>query len=116
MVFWAVVFIALFLITAGCKKEGAVTPTATQTTTDMTGKVAQQVGEFSCADSDGGVAAEKAGKVTGLSNGEEYVYYDKCYPPSPILVEYYCEGNEFKNQNVRCPSGTKCLGGLCRTI
>ena len=112
IVFWAVVFIALFLIIAGCKKEEAVT----QTATDVTGKVTQPVGEFSCTDSDDGVAAEKAGKVTGLSNGEEYVYYDKCYPPSPILVEYYCEGNEWKNQNVNCPSGTKCLGGLCKIV
>ncbi len=112
MVFWAVVFIALFLIIAGCKKEGAVTPA----TTDVTGKVAQDVGEFSCTDSDGGVVGEKAGKVSGLSNGEEYVYYDKCYPPSPILVEYYCEGNEWKNQNINCPAGTRCLGGSCKTV
>ena len=67
MVFWAVVFIVLFLIIAGCKKEEA----SAKATMGVTGNVAQPVGEFSCADSDGGVVADKAGKVTGLSNGKE---------------------------------------------
>jgi len=68
----------------------------------------------SCEDSDGGVERDKAGKVMGISDSEEYTLYDKCI--AGILLEYYCEQDKSQNQNLRCPEGTKCLGGACRLI
>ena len=115
MVFWAVVFIALFLIIAGCKKSGVSSETQTSAQAS-TGNVVQNV-KSGCEDSDGGIIAEKAGKASGAANGQEFVYYDNCpVIRGEFLMEYYCEDGESKSQNVRCPTGTRCLGGACRKI
>jgi len=93
-------------ITGGTTSTGMVVSETTVTITDASGN--------SCTDSDGGITKETAGKVTGNLDGEEYTIYDKCM--AGLLIEYYCEGNSYQNQNLRCPEGTKCAGGACRTI
>lgn len=111
VVLGVIVLIVLVFVMVGCTKKEVIS-----TTPAPTGKVVQPVGR-SCEDSDEGIVAEKAGKVSGVINGEEYVYYDNCPVLSgAFLMEYYCENGNSRNQNLRCPSGTRCLGGACRKL
>lgn len=66
----------------------------------------------SCVDSDDGITVDRAGKVSGVLDGEEYTIYDECI--AGLLVEYYCEDNNYGNQNIRCPE--ECSGGACTAI
>ncbi|MBS3097320.1 hypothetical protein J4209_00830 [Candidatus Woesearchaeota archaeon] len=111
MVFGVFVLIFLLVVLVGCGKKETATEVKTAST-GPTGKAIQPI-EKSCEDSDGGINVEKGGKVSGAINGEEYTIYDKCV--AGLLVEYYCDGDSYKNENVRCKVG-KCLGGACRDI
>ncbi len=84
-------FIILSLVLVGCKKQ------------EITGNVvAVQVG---CQDTDGGIEKATQGVVT---LGDED-YTDDCV--AGLLIEYYCDGGQVANQNIRCPN--KCSGGKC---
>jgi len=110
-----VLFLTVFII--GCSKKGtSVTGLATDAGQITEAKATPMVQRFSggCIDSDAGITKETAGKVSGVLNGKEYVLYDRCI--AGFLIEYFCEDNTYKNQNFRCPSGTECLSGACRTV
>ena len=82
--------IVLSLVLIGCKNE------------DVTGAVVLQEG---CQDSDGGINKGTQGVVTL----EDEDYSDDCV--AGILIEYYCDGDNVANQNIRCKD--KCNGGKC---
>ena len=112
------VFMILFLVvfmTIGCsKEETSVTGGATSTgmaVSETTVTITDPSGN-SCTDSDEGLTKETAGKVTGTLDGKEYIVYDRCM--AGLLIEYYCEGSVYTNQNLRCPQETECLSGACR--
>ncbi len=54
-----------------------------------------------CTDSDGGLNNFVAGYVSGVKNGINYKYYDKCFN-STHLTEYYC--NDFSSDNPNTPA------------
>jgi hypothetical protein len=85
--------VVLSLILAGCSKG---TPT---------GNVIEVVGDEACHDSDNGIDKDTKGVV---SVGDE-TYADSCV--SGLLVEYYCDGDNKANQNIRCAN--KCSNGKC---
>lgn len=110
-----ILFLFLVLLIIGCSKEETSTTglsTATgQVVSETTVTITEQAA-VGCSDSDGGLTKETAGKVSGVKDGEEYTVYDRCI--AGLLVEYYCEGDSYQNQNLRCPEGTECLSGACR--
>ena len=57
-----------------------------------------------CVDTDGGITKEVQGVVTVDDND----YEDQC--ANGILIEYYCDGNNKANQNIKCPG---CTNGKC---
>lgn len=86
--------IVLCLFLVGCKKE------------EPTGAVVGiEEEDLSCKDSDGGINKDVQGVVT---IGDED-YADNCV--AGLLIEYYCDGDNKANQNIRCPN--KCSGGKC---
>ena len=58
-----------------------------------------------CTDSDGGVNTA----VQGVVSVEDEDYADECV--AGFLIEYYCDGDNVVNQNMRCPDG--CTRGKC---
>lgn len=116
------VYVALFLLVLmiGCSKEEAsitgmtTAGNAAETSVTIPENLPEQKSDGGCTDSDGGLTKETAGKVTGVLNGEEYTVYDRCI--AGLLIEYFCEGNTYQNQNLRCPEGTRCVGGACRSL
>jgi uncharacterized lipoprotein NlpE involved in copper resistance len=87
--------IALSLILVGCNFKEKITG----------GVIGVGSGEGDCEDSDGGIDTE----VKGILRVGDMDYADACV--SGILIEYYCEGNQKANQNIRCPN--KCYNGKC---
>ena len=66
-----------------------------------------------CSDTDGGENIYVAGTVTvhtGLVSAE---YLDKCMDSSTV-EEYYCSGDGYATEIVKCPAGYECDGGACR--
>jgi hypothetical protein len=114
----AVIILAIaFLITAvfisGCQTG---TEKETIVVTEETGESAEaDTGEFvggpmSCEDTDGGKDKETKGTVSGVDiDGKEYEFDDECVVT--WLVEYFCEGDEYKNQNFICDND--CKNGAC---
>lgn len=88
-----IAIILLSLVLVGCKKES------------VTGGVVVEEQSNECKDSDGGINKDTQGVV---SVGDED-YSDECV--AGLLIEYYCEGNNKQNQNIRCPN--KCSSGKC---
>ena len=67
-------------------------------------------GPMSCEDSDAGKDKETAGTVTGVDiDGNSYELDDECVVT--WLIEYFCDGNEQKNQNFICDKD--CKDGAC---
>jgi len=83
----------LSLVLVGCKKEA------------ITGGVVIEQETQECKDSDNGINQETQGVVTV---GDED-YTDDCI--AGLLIEYFCEGDQKVNQNLRCPN--KCSNGKC---
>ena len=96
---WALVVLALFLI--GCK-DASITGGAVAVDKAIKEKADSAA---SCTDSDGGIDTASKGIVTVGSER----FYDTCL--NGLLLEYYCDGNNKANQNIRCPN--KCDGGKC---
>jgi len=106
----AFALVVLALVLVGCKDNsitgGAIAvDKVIKETADNTVKGAAQTSLGSCKDSDSGINKEVKGIVTA---GEEK-FYDTCL--NGLLLEYYCDGNNRANQNIRCPN--KCDGGKC---
>ena len=107
--------IVLILIIGCAKEEVKTVGMAAQTgqlSTETTVKIEES--KYTCEDSDEGVTPDIAGKVTGVSAGQEYTEYDKCL--AGLLVEYTCEEGKPVNQNLRCSEGQECKAGACRII
>ena len=83
----------LSLVLVGCKEE------------PVTGAVVVEQETQKCKDSDNGINTEIQGVVTV---GDED-YADDCI--AGLLIEYFCEGNQKVNQNLRCTN--KCSSGKC---
>lgn len=64
-----------------------------------------------CTDSDGGKNAGKGGTTSfgGI------VRNDYCVGATSV-VEYYCDGNEIKLQQIQCASGESCIDGVCAFV
>lgn len=88
-----ITLVALTLILVGCKD------------TEVTGGVVIEEEIEICKDSDGGINKE----VKGILSVEDEDYADACL--SGILIEYYCDGDQKANQNIRCPN--ECKNGKC---
>ena len=69
------------------------------------GVVSVDVEVESCKDSDGGINKDIQGIVTV---GDEDST-DECV--AGLLIEYYCDGDNKANQNIRCPN--ECSAGKC---
>lgn len=91
---WGICLIVLGLVLAGCK-DMQITG----------GAVAVDRAIDGCKDSDGGVNKE----VKGMVSAGEDIYADSCV--GGLLIEYYCDGDNKANQNVRCEN--KCMDGKC---
>lgn len=61
-----------------------------------------------CTDSDNGIDEKVKGEVSGVLNGEEYKLEDNCIRRQ-MLIEYYCDGSQYKNKNIACP----CFEDVC---
>ncbi len=85
--------IILSLVLVGCKD------------TEVTGGVVIEEEIEICKDSDQGINPV----VKGMLSVGDIDYVDVCL--SGILIEYYCDGNNKANQNVRCEN--KCYNGKC---
>lgn len=85
--------IVLSLVLVGCKD------------TSLTGDVVASDAVIGCKDSDGGL--DKA--VKGIVSSGDDERADSCV--SGLLIEYYCDGNNIANQNIRCAN--KCSNGKC---
>ena len=92
------------IILAGC---GTGTKSITGTTIKTVEKSQASSGDM-CFDSDNGINERIQGKVTGILNGQKYEIQDKCIRKH-YVVEYYCEGNHYKNKNFVC----QCMDGAC---
>ncbi|MBW2989369.1 hypothetical protein KY358_03565 [Candidatus Woesearchaeota archaeon] len=90
--------IVLSFVLAGCKK-------ATITGNAVIEEPAAEKMTEKCKDSDGGI--NKMAKGVVRVDGKEY--RDECV--AGLLIEYYCEGDNVVNQNMRCTDG--CSGGRC---
>lgn len=73
--------------------------------TSLTGGVVVEESLRECKDSDGGINKG----VQGVVNFGDEDYSDECI--AGLLIEYYCDGNNKANQNVRCFN--KCDSGKC---
>ena len=110
----AIILAIAFLVTAifisGCNTEQE-TPTIVLTSDKETKATTAHVGgPMSCEDSDGGKDKETAGTVTGVDiDGNSYELDDECVVT--WLVEYFCDGDEQKNQNFICDND--CQDGAC---
>lgn len=82
--------ILLCLVLIGCKKQ------------EITGAATI---EPLCKDTDGGINPD----VRGMLYIGSKDYSDACI--SGLLIEYYCDGDNLANQNIRCPN--KCGNGKC---
>ncbi|MBU0628268.1 MAG: hypothetical protein KKC75_03700 [Nanoarchaeota archaeon] len=105
----ALALIVLALVLVGCK-DTSVTGNAVaadKVVKDSVGNPAKEAAAQTgtCKDSDSGINTAVKGIVTA---GEER-FYDTCL--NGLLLEYYCDGNNKANQNIRCPN--KCDGGKC---
>lgn len=85
--------IVLSLVLVSCKK-----------TSIEGGVVVEEIVE-GCKDSDGGINKDVQG-VVGVGDKD---YSDECV--AGLLIEYYCDGNNKANQNIRCAD--KCRDGKC---
>lgn len=62
-----------------------------------------------CVDSDGGKNLLEYGTTSkGTSS-----FTDSCRPDGMGVYEYYCENNVITSENMDCPEGMECNGGLC---
>lgn len=69
-----------------------------------------EAGKKSCTDSDKGINSNIKGSVSGLAE-DIYEYTDMCAEGTKFLVEYYCEGVDYKDKTVKCLNG--CSAGKC---
>ena len=99
-----ILFVLIMVLLFGCQQKA---------TDEITGQVVRDTTEkpmaTSCLDSDGGLTPETYGTVTGVIDDKEFKKVDRCL--SGLLVEYYCDGTEAVNQNVRCEGS--CINGEC---
>ena len=104
----ALLITAVFI--SGCAKteeqKETVVVTPEESAVDETPAVPA---EMSCTDTDAGNKKEAKGEVSGVDvNGREYSFKDTCYEEQ-VIVEYFCDGNQYKNQNYFCD----CKNGAC---
>ena len=88
-----VALVALSLVLVACKQESITGGTVLEGDVEL------------CKDSDGGLDDGEQGVVAF----EDEDYADNCV--AGLLIEYYCDGDNLANQNVRCPN--KCVSGRC---
>ena len=74
----------------------------------------EDIGQMTCADSDGGKNTDIKGVVNGIEgHGLKYDYGDSCID-GRYLTEYHCAGNEPKTESMECRDG--CFAGICKKI
>lgn len=62
-----------------------------------------------CVDSDGGKNLLELGTTSkGTAS-----FNDACRPDGMGVYEYYCENNVISSENINCPEGMECAGGVC---
>ena len=66
----------------------------------------------SCTDTDGGIAFDKKGTVSGFNNGKPFSYTDYCMDSFGVM-ELFCDGTNREYQPFNCERGDKCLDGAC---
>ena len=106
----ALALVVLALVLIGCKSssitgEAIAVDKGIKETTDKPAKETAEALTGTCKDSDSGIDTASKGIVTVGSERS----YDTCL--NGLLLEYYCDGNNKANQNIRCPN--KCDGGKC---
>jgi len=107
-----IAFLAVAVFISGCstsENETIVVTDNGDTTSDI--KPTEFVGgDMSCEDSDDGKDKETKGTISGVDiDGNTYEYEDECV--ATWLVEYFCDGDEQKNQNFICDND--CQNGAC---
>ncbi len=66
-----------------------------------------------CKDSDNGKDPNVLGTVSGNDEaGNRFTNTDSCQTFGS-LTEYYCDGTTKKSTPIVCPTGKKCVGGIC---
>ena len=97
----AISLIVLALVLIGCKNKSI---TGGAVAVDKIDPAADQ-STGTCKDSDQGIDTDIKCVVT-VGDAK---YYDTCL--GGLLVEYYCDGDNQANQNIRCEN--ECDGGKC---
>jgi len=102
-----ILLVALLLLLSACAKENATGNAVADV------KQVNTVISISCEDSDAGLVKDIRGTVKAeMSDGSVVEETDKCI--AGLLIEYYCEGNNLENQNLRCNSEDVCNQGRCK--
>lgn len=109
-----IVLAIAFLITAvfisGCQTAEKETVVITSDTEAAEEPAEHVGGPMSCEDTDNGKDKETKGTVSGVDiDGNSYEFEDECV--ETWLIEYFCEGDEYKNQNFICDND--CENGAC---
>jgi hypothetical protein len=120
---WIALFVAGFLLLAGCPGEGAAgevveengqeayIPAGFDISEDLP-IPDLQVDKDRCTDSDNGYEIHLKGTTTLFEDGEEkWLEADYCLDAG-TLVEYFCENGALTHDSVKCP----CHGGVCEPI
>jgi len=108
-ILFAITVLVLVFAIFGCTSENQITGNAAGVSGPETIEPNYVGGEASCSDSDKGMDTAEDGTVTGIDEeGYEYSYRDKCVG-GYILVEYYCDGDQHQNKNIKCD----CKGRIC---
>ena len=93
----------------GVQKEVVKTSEFVETKTDVPVSN-EQSNTFACKDSDYGKMVESQGVVSGIAeDGSSYEMRDACIGDN--VYEYYCDGNNPKVMQDKCPRG--CKNGFC---
>ena len=105
----AIAFVAIAIFVSGCNTDENNTIVLTKDNEVMP-EDKFVGGPMSCEDTDGGKDKETKGTVSGVDiDGNSYEYDDRCV--ETWLVEYFCDGDEYKNQNFICDND--CEKGAC---
>jgi uncharacterized protein YceK len=107
----AIALLITAILLSGCGKteEQKETKIVTSEKSSEENTSAAAPAEMSCTDTDDGNKKETKGAVSGVDvNGKEYNLKDTCYEEQ-VIVEYFCDGNQYKNQNYFCD----CKNGAC---
>jgi hypothetical protein len=110
MIILAIAFLITAVFISGCQ-TAPENETVVVTSDTEAGETTEYVGgPMSCEDTDSGKDKETKGEVSGVDiDGNTYSYDDECV--ETWLIEYFCDGDEHKNQNFICDN--ECKNGAC---